>query len=49
MKMVSEENRIELLQTLFYFAKRVANDKAATPAELAALPEIAKILFTTSV
>lgn len=34
----------EAIESLIAFVKRVSSDKDATPAEVAALPEIAKLL-----
>lgn len=43
---VSKEQKDEVVECLVNFVKRVSsNEKPATPAEIAALPEIAKLLF----
>ena len=35
----------EITEDLVYFVHRVARDEKSTPAEVAALPEIAKVLY----
>lgn len=42
---VKDENLCGLAEDLCSFARRVAMDKDAKPAELEILPEIAKIIF----
>lgn len=42
---MNQEQRKEVIEDLVKFVKRVSQDKNATPAELAALPEIAKLLL----
>lgn len=37
----------EVIQCLVDFVKRVANDENASPEEITALPEIARLLFDT--
>ena len=45
---VSREEAKEITADLLHFIHRVASDKNATPAEIAALPEIAKVLILLS-
>ena len=43
---VNKEQKDEVIECLVNFVKRVSSDeKSATQAEIAALPEIAKLLF----
>ena len=42
---VSVTERNELVDALIKFVKRVAEDENASPAEIAALPEIARVLL----
>ena len=44
---MNSEQQKEVAQCLVDFVKRVASDKKATPEEVAALPEIARLLFDT--
>ena len=48
MVLVTQEQADAITADLAAFVHRVALDRAATPAEVAALPEIAKILFRLS-
>lgn len=38
----------EIIKSLARFVTRVAEDEKATPAEIAALPEVARVLFEGS-
>lgn len=44
---MSSEQQKEVLEVLVEFVKRVASDKKASPAEIATLPEIARLLVET--
>ena len=46
MMISSEEQRRQIAKDLTEFVHRVATDQNASPAEFAALPEIAKVLCT---
>lgn len=48
MCIVSREQGFEIVGDLLKFIHRVALDKNASPAEIAVLPEIAKLLFWLS-
>lgn len=48
MVLVTQEQANAMTADLVAFVHRVALDKNATPAEIAALPEIAKVLFRLS-
>ena len=45
LNVLSKEQEKEVVSDLLKFVHRVALDKNASPAEVAALPEIAKALF----
>lgn len=45
---ISGEQFEEVVNDLISFVHRVSRDKKATPAEIAALPEIAKVLLLLS-
>lgn len=45
---MDREQKENMMENLLKFIDRVSNDKNASPAEIAALPEIAKILFDES-
>lgn len=42
---MDKKKREEVLDSLIRFVERVSDDKSASPAELAALPEVSKVLF----
>lgn len=42
---LTDEQRITLINCLAEFVERVSTDKKASPAELAVLPEIVKVLL----
>lgn len=42
---IDKQQKKEVTDNLVEFVKRVSGDKKASPAELAALPEIARLLF----
>lgn len=48
MCILSRDQGAEVVNDLLQFIHRVAYDKNASPAEIAALPEIAKLLFWLS-
>jgi len=45
---VNKEQKKNMIENLLKFIDRVSNDEAATPAEIAALPELVKILLDES-
>lgn len=45
MKPTTQDQIWEMTKDLVAFVHRVSTDKEASPAEIAALPEIAKVLF----